>query len=97
MAKYIIAHDVGTSSNKAVLVDIEGKIHGRSILPYDISYTRPGWAEQEPEDWWRAVTGTTRQLLADTCVSPSDILCLVYSTQWSRIPESLDGPDVSTG
>lgn len=81
MTKYIIAHDVGTSNNKAVLVGVDGGVHGKAIRPYDIKYPKPGWAEQDPEDWWKAVTETTRQLLSDSGVSPSDILCVVFSTQ----------------
>ena len=50
MAKYILAHDVGTTNNKAVLVGIEGEVHGKVLKPYDIKYPRPGWAEQDPED-----------------------------------------------
>jgi len=54
MAKYIIAHDVGTSGNKAVLVDSEGRVHGKCFEPYQTYHPSPGWVEQEPEDWWRA-------------------------------------------
>ncbi|MFA5066222.1 MAG: FGGY-family carbohydrate kinase [Dehalococcoidia bacterium] len=81
MAKYIIAHDVGTSNSKAVLVDVEGKVHGRVVSPYDIKYPKPGWAEQDPEDWWKAMTTSTKQLIAETGVSPSDILCVVNASQ----------------
>ena len=81
MAKYIIAHDVGTTNNKAVLVGVGGEVHGKVLHPYDIKYPRPGWAEQDPEDWWSAVTSTTKQLLSETGVSPADILCLTFSTQ----------------
>jgi len=81
MAKYIIAHDVGTSGNKAVLVDTEGHVHGKSWEPYKVYYPRPDWAEQQPEDWWHAVTRTTRSLLERTGVSPSDILCITHSAQ----------------
>ncbi|MCX5996558.1 MAG: FGGY-family carbohydrate kinase [Chloroflexi bacterium] len=81
MAKYIIAHDVGTTNNKAVLVGVGGEVHGKVLHPYDINYPRPGWAEQDPEDWWSAVTSSTRQLLSETGVSPADILCLTFSTQ----------------
>jgi xylulokinase len=81
MTKYIIAHDVGTSNNKAVLVGVEGGVHGKVLKAYDIKYPRPGWAEQDPEDWWGAVTGSTRQLLLETGVSPTDILCITFSTQ----------------
>ena len=81
MANYIIAHDVGTSANKAVLVDTEGRIRGKSSESYKVCYPRPDWAEQEPGDWWKAIANTTNHLLEETGVSPSDILCVVYSTQ----------------
>ena len=81
MAKYIIAHDVGTSSSKAVLVDTEGRIMGKSSESYKVYYPKPDWAEQKPGDWWKAIANTTNHLLEETGVSPSDILCVVYSTQ----------------
>lgn len=48
MAKYIVAHDVGTSGNKAVLVDTEGRVHGSHFESYQTDYPKPGWAEQKP-------------------------------------------------
>ncbi len=81
MTKYIIAHDVGTSNNKAALVDVDGGVHGRAVSPYEIKYPRPGWAEQDPEDWWKAMTLSTKQLMAETGVSPADVLCVVNATQ----------------
>jgi xylulokinase len=81
MPEYILAHDVGTSRNKAVLVDAEGRVHGKCSGSYGISYPRPDWAEQDPNDWWAAVTHTTRSLLEQTGVSPADVMCVTYSTQ----------------
>ena len=81
MAKYIIAHDVGTSGNKAVLVDTEGHVHGKCSESYRVYYSKPDWAEQEPEDWWNAVTRTTKLLLEKTGVSPADVLCVTHCTQ----------------
>ncbi len=81
MANNIIAHDVGTSMNKAVLVDTEGKVHGKCSAPYRVHYPKADWSEQEPEDWWNAVTSTTRHLLEETGVSPGDVLCVTHSTQ----------------
>jgi xylulokinase len=69
MAKYIIAHDVGTSGNKAVLVDTEGRVHGKCFEPYQTYHPSPGCVEQEPQDWWWAVSKTTRLLLERIGVS----------------------------
>jgi xylulokinase len=81
MAKYIIAHDVGTSANKAVLVDVEGHVHGKCSEPYTTHYPGPGCVEQEPVDWWKAVSTTTRLLLERTGVSSKDVICMTYATQ----------------
>jgi len=81
MAKYIVAHDVGTGGNKAVLVDTEGRVHGKCFEPYRTYYPNPGWGEQEPVDWWRAVSTTTRLLLESAGVSPGDVICITYAGQ----------------
>ncbi len=76
---------MGTSGDKAVLVDVEGHVRGRVVEPYQTFYPRAGWAEQEPEDWWRAVTRGTRGLLETTGVSPKDVLCVTFSTQMINV------------
>lgn len=81
MAKYIIAHDVGTSANKAVLVDVEGQVRGKCSESYTVCYPKSDWAEQDPEDWWNAVKTTTKLLLEQTGASPNDVLCLTFSGQ----------------
>ena len=98
MAKYIIAHDVGTSGNKAVLVDVKGRVHAKCIEPYKTYFPNPGWAEQEPSDWWKAVTRTTRRLLDQTGISPKDILCVTFGTQMlGVIPMDSKGESLGTG
>jgi len=90
--KYIIAHDVGTSSNKAVLVDTEGNVHVSALQAYPVHYPRPDWAEQNPEDWWNAVAATTRQVTERSGVAPQDVLAMVYTTQMLGIvPMGTDG------
>ncbi len=78
---YILAHDVGTSGNKAVLVETTGKVHATAFIPYDVDYPHPGWAEQDPEGWWRAIVTTTRQVMQSGGVAPSNILGMVHATQ----------------
>ncbi|MBU0702278.1 MAG: FGGY-family carbohydrate kinase [Chloroflexi bacterium] len=80
-SQYIIANDVGTSGNKAVLVDAEGNIRASVSRPYPIHYPYPDWAEQEPEDWWNAVTVTTKQVMEQSGIAPQDVLAMVYTTQ----------------
>jgi xylulokinase len=78
---YIIAHDVGTTDAKAVLIQPDGRPIGRARASYAVHYPRPGWAEQEPDDWWTALCRTTRQLLTECAVRPDQVIGLTASTQ----------------
>ena len=81
MANYVIAHDLGTTGNKATLYDREGALVGASFYAYDTEYAQAGWAEQNPNDWWEAVCLSTRRLLSETGVSKDDIACITFSGQ----------------
>lgn len=72
-ATFILAHDLGTTGNKATLFDREGALVGSAFAAYPTVYPHPNWAEQEPADWWRAVCTTTHQLLTQTGVAAHDI------------------------
>ena len=52
--RYDIGVDLGTSSCKLLLCDEFGKILRTVTRSYEVSYPHPGWAEQNPEDWWEA-------------------------------------------
>ncbi len=56
--------DLGTSSVKTRLGDAEGRVRGSGTADYPIHRPRPGYAEQDPEDWWRAAGEAARQALA---------------------------------
>jgi xylulokinase len=81
MKNYIIAHDLGTTGNKATLYDREGKLVGSTFDGYGTEYAQTNWAEQNPEDWWRAVCGSTHKLLQQTKVPAQEIACIVFSGQ----------------
>ena len=68
MANYIIAHDLGTTGNKATLYAGDGTLVGSAYHGYNTEYAHANWAEQNPEDWWQAVCPSTRQLLQQTAV-----------------------------
>ena len=79
MASYILAHDLGTSGNKATIFDADGHLVASAFASYATAYPQPNWAEQEPEAWWQAVCDTTRQLLATSGVAPGAIGAVGFS------------------
>jgi xylulokinase len=81
MKSYVLAHDLGTTGNKATLYDREGRLAGSAFYAYDTEYAHTGWAEQNPEDWWQAVCASTRDLLARTRVRGDEVACIVFSGQ----------------
>ncbi len=54
--------DVGTSGVKAALFDERGTCHASAAAPLSLSTPFPGWAEQHPDDWWRATLAALRSL-----------------------------------
>jgi len=79
--KYILAHDLGTSGNKATLYTAEGAQKASATVAYPSRFFNGTWAEQDPEDWWKAVCGSTRELLAQAGVAPNEIAVVALSGQ----------------
>ncbi len=79
MSKYILAHDLGTSGNKAVLYDIDGILVSSLTLNYSVIYSNNNWAEQSPDEWWKAVCLSSQALLRN--INPKDILAISFSGQ----------------
>ena len=63
--KFFLGMDVGTGGTRAVLIDGGGAIVTSAASEHaPFKAERPGWAEQEPEDWWRAALAAIRAVLA---------------------------------
>lgn len=77
---YIIAHDVGTQSNKAVLIGTDGSVYNSSEEKFEIEFPRPGWVEQDPKDYWKAICITTNRVIAKL-EQEDKVLAMVFSTQ----------------
>ena len=92
MGAYLLAHDLGTSGNKAVLYDLEGNLKGSAVCGYDTLYPRPSFVEQRAGDWWRAVCDSTKQLLAQTGIGGGEIAAVSFSGQMMGcLPVGKDG------
>ena len=50
----LVGLDVGTTGVKALALSPEGEVLARATRGYSLSIAQAGWAEQDPEDWWRA-------------------------------------------
>ena len=79
--KFILAHDLGTTGNKASLFDEQGHIRASSYSTYGTEYPQPNWVEQNPEDWWKAVCISTKQLLNTAGITPKQVACISFSGQ----------------
>ena len=58
----LIGLDVGTSGVKGVAIEEDGSVAAVAEEGYPLSTPRPGWAEQDPEEWWRASQRVVAQL-----------------------------------
>ncbi len=80
-AQYILAHDLGTTGNKATLYGPDGEMLARTFYGYATHHPHSNWAEQDAADWWEAVRVCTRQLFASARVAPEDVACISFSGQ----------------
>jgi xylulokinase len=65
----LVGLDVGTTGVKAIAISETGDVLARAERGYPLSTPHPGWAEQDPAEWFRA----TQQALADLQVEPASL------------------------
>ena len=82
---YLLGYDIGSSSVKASLVNAEtGKCVASSFFPKteaQIIANRPGWAEQEPSNWWENLKLATTAVLSESGIDAGDIRAIGISYQ----------------
>lgn len=79
MLPYLLAHDLGTTGDKATLFDSEGRLLASAFAAYPTFYPQPGQAEHDPERWWQAVCNSTRQLLEERPEARSQLAAVGFS------------------
>ncbi|MFA6795637.1 MAG: FGGY family carbohydrate kinase, partial [Proteiniphilum sp.] len=82
---YLLGYDIGSSSVKAALVDVEtGKIVASDFFPkteMPMQAKQAGWAEQDPEMWWSNLKLANASVLAKSEIDPQDIKAIGISWQ----------------
>jgi len=91
-----LAIDVGTSATKLSLYDAAGRQIAARHASYPVEVPRPGWAEQDPREWWRAVCRLGPELaeaaggeLAAICVSGQTPLCVPVDAQGEPLRKAI--------
>lgn len=80
MQTYLLAHDLGTSGDKAVLFDPSSMniIHDE-VVSYPTLYPKDGWVEHEAQNWWDAVCQSTKSLISASGIKPHQIKAVSFS------------------
>ena len=92
---YVLGIDAGTEAIKAGIFDLAGKLIVSQSCPYRTYFPRPGWAEQDPNEWWTSLVQAVRSCLATAPVDPQDIIGLsADATTCTLIPIKADGQEL---
>ncbi|HET7890199.1 MAG TPA: xylulokinase [Candidatus Sulfotelmatobacter sp.] len=74
--------DVGTGGTRALVMDEAGKVIASGSEEHEaFASPRPGWAEQDPKDWWRACGLAVRKALKSSSLRADEIACVGFSGQ----------------
>ena len=92
MKPYLLGIDIGTSACKLAVFDREGRVAAMTNEAYPVYYPEEGWAEQDPEDWYKAVCRACRRMLTENGIDPQLIAGIGIDGQsWSAIPVDKEG------
>lgn len=77
---YVIGADIGTTSCKAILFNLDGRILAGHNVEYPLYTPRPGWAEQDPVEILEAVVQSVRKTVAASRVDPAQVVAVGFSS-----------------
>ncbi len=81
MAKYIGALDLGTTSNRFIVFDHQGRIIGFDQMEHKQILPRPGWVEHDPMEIWRNSQAVIKGALGKTGISGNDLVAIGITNQ----------------
>lgn len=81
----LLAIDEGTSSARAIVFSLEGRILGLGRRSVPLHYPQPGWVEQDPEALWQAQVEAVEEALRTASVQPTDIAAVGLTNQRETI------------
>jgi xylulokinase len=78
---YVIGIDSSTTATKAVVWDHDGRAVAEGRGEFALALPRPGWHEQDAEDWWRSCGTAVRQVLESVDGSDIEAICLTHQRE----------------
>src|SRR4030042_1924746 len=78
---YLIGFDIGTTSTRCIIIDRSGKLMASASKEYPMDTPRPGWAEQDPDQWWDATVYVIKEVLAKSKIDPQNISAIGLAGQ----------------
>ena len=81
MAKYIMALDAGTTSNRCILFNRSGEMCSVAQKEFTQYFPKPGWVEHDADEIWSTILEVARQALANVGANASDIASIGITNQ----------------
>ena len=81
MAKYILALDSGTTSNRAILFNHDSEIVAVAQKEFEQHYPNPGWVEHDPMEIWATQSGVALEVMTKAGATPDDIAGIGITNQ----------------
>lgn len=78
---YVIGCDIGSQGTNAALYGADGMLVGSAYEAHQLSFPRPGWAEQHPGEWVRALHDSVRRLVQKVPGGPSGVKAISFGSQ----------------
>lgn len=69
----VLGLDIGTTSTIGILIRLPDQALGLASRPVTLQAPQPGWAEEDPRQWWDNVCAITRELLAASGIAPAEL------------------------
>lgn len=92
VAELLLAYDIGRTGTRVAIFDRKITCLASAYAEYQTYYSKPGWIEQAPNEWWQAVVESTHTLLMENEVNPAEISAISLCGQMmAQVPVGVDG------
>ena len=96
MGDAFLAIDVGTQSSRAAVLTPDGQVLAITSKPHAMATPRPGWAEQNPADWWDATVRNVRDVVSVTAAQVRVRAVAACGQMHGAVPVARDGAHLAT-